>query len=171
MDSCFPLPYSQHLTVLTEDSSPSCPTVWLLLSLHLLDWFQQRLWTSSKRKCLLNCLGSQPASKFLTPESSETSGTYFALSGPGWDGDQSFSFDRELWLMTAWNKWSQTLTSFLSWLKGSPKNQFIKMHTFIQFLLSMLLRVQILFYLPYWSLLLLGLCLSGMRTSISQHSA
>lgn len=72
------------------------------LSLHLVDHFQQRLWTSSKGKYLHDCcpcLGPQLISWILTSEPFKMPGTYPTLSGTGWDG-KNIGFDRKLWLKT-----------------------------------------------------------------------
>lgn len=64
------------------------------LSLHLVDNFQQRLWTRSKGKYLHDCcpcLGSQLIPWILT---------YATVSGTGWDG-KNIGSDRKLWLKTA----------------------------------------------------------------------
>lgn len=60
----------------------------ICLSLHPVDHFQQRLWTSSKGKYLHNCcpcLGSQLISCILTSEPFKMPGIYPTVSGTGWD--------------------------------------------------------------------------------------
>lgn len=97
--SFFHTPHSAHRGFFSIQSHSV-----ISLSLHPMDQSQQRLWTSSKGKCLHNCcpcLGSQLSSWILTSEPSKTPGTYPTLSGTGWDGEESIDSDRKLWKKTA----------------------------------------------------------------------